>query len=483
MTAVLLVVSAAGVVVPVSVVSPWLAAAAAVVAGTVAAGIVTLVQSISLVGAARVLDLALHLEERVSTAIELALAPQAPSVLGARVIADAAAHVRRIDLRQRIPVRVPRLVWWVPGLIASLALWPMIVTGLALPGTPAHRVQQTIRREGARLDQFARQLQARARAERLPMTRRTAPQVRDLGVRLQQDRLDRAGALSQIADLSRQLDAARRQIDQRLEEVGKPQASLALPSELLRRQVVQGQIRQLQELTSRVRRDTASVSKESLDRIGAITQEAEGTQSARVREHLQRAQRQLQAGDTVGASESLTQALRTLENIEALQADREGLESARQELERSRAAIASGTPGGPRTDEQANSSPDQTQQSVGPGQRPVDLQIGADSTPPPAGPHEGSAPGAGRVDEKLGPASPRLQAQPTPQRIRGAQSEGAVGTSEILGAGRPGTARTHLEAVPVTVLARVDRALERARIPAQYRLVVLRYFQQLAQMK
>lgn len=481
MTAALLAVSAASLVVPVSPVYPWRAAAAAVIAATVAAGIVTLAHRMPPLSAARVLDRTLHLEERTSTAVELVSSPQALSALGPRVIADAAAHVRQIDLRQTIPVRPPRLVVWIPGLIAVLAAWPMIITGVTVPGTPAHRVQQAIRREGARLDRFARQLQARARVERLPMTRRAAPEVRDLGVRLHQNRLDRADALSQIGDLSRQLDAARRKIDQRLEDAGRPQASVALPSDLLRRQTVQQQIRQLQELTSRLRHDR-SVSKETLERIGAITQEGEGTNPAQVREQLQRAQRQLQAGDAAGASESLTQALRMLENLEGLQADREGLESARQELERSRAAIASAAPGPPR-DEQGNSSADQAQQAVGPGQRPVDLQVGTDSTPPPPGPHEGSAPGVGRVDEKLGSASPRLQAQPTPRRIRGAQSEGETGTSEILGAGRPGTARTRPEAVAVTVLARVDRALERARIPAQYRLIVLRYFQQLAQLK
>jgi len=226
-----------------------------------------------------------------------------------------------------------------------LVVWPVLVGGLALPGTPAHRAQQMIRREGLRLEQFAQTLQSRARAERLPLTRRAAPQLRDLGVRLQQERVDRASALARITELSRQLESTRRQIDQRLDEMGRPQSSPAPPSELLRRQALQRQIRQLQELTSRLRQDAGAVSKDVLERLSEITQEGGGTQPAQVRQQLQQAKQQLDRGDMAGAGESLTQALRMLEGMETLMSDREGLESAREQLERSRAAITSGPPG------------------------------------------------------------------------------------------------------------------------------------------
>lgn len=480
-TTALVAVSAAGVVVPVPGISPWVAAAAAGAAALVVSAIILLARS-DLIAAARTLDRVLHLDERASTAVELALVARAPSSLGARVMADASARLRDVDLRQAVPLRLPRAVWWIPVLIALLAVWPVLIGGLALPGTPAHRAQQVIRREGARLEQFAQALQSWARAERLPLTRRTAPQLRDLGVRLQQDRVDRAGALARITELSRQLESARRQIDQRLDEMGRPPSSPAVPSEVLRRAALERQIRQLQELTSRLRQGPGTVSKDVLDRLSAITQEGGGIQPAQVRQHLQQAKQQLEHGDTGGAGESLTQALRMLEGLETLLADREGLESARQQLERSRTAIASGQPG-PRASEQGEPSPDQAGEPAGRGPRQVETQAGAESPPPPEGPREGSTPGAGRVDEKLGPASSRLQAERTPQRVRGVQSEGEVSTSEVVGAGRPGTARTQPQAVSPALVARVDRALERAHIPAHYRLIVMRYFQQLAQLK
>ncbi len=319
--------TAAGTVVPVSAVSPWIAVMAALAAALVAAGVILLTRS-DLVAAARTLDLVLHLDERASTAVELGLAARAPTALGPRVIADAAAHLHVVDLRQAIPLRFPKTTWWAPALVALLALWPALVGGLALPGTPAHRAQQVIRREGARLEQFAKTLQARARADRLPLTRRRAPQLRDLGVRLQQERVDRASALARITELSRQLESARQQIDQRLDETGRPPSSPALPSELLRRQALQRQIKQLQELTSRLRQDTSTVSKDVLDRLAAITQEGEATQPAQVRQQLQQARQQLDRGETGAAGESLSQALRMLEGMETLMADREGLESA-----------------------------------------------------------------------------------------------------------------------------------------------------------
>ncbi len=474
-------VTVAGAVVPVSTVSLWPALAGAGVAAVAAAVIVAVGHRTDLLLAAQVLDRSLHLDERASTACELLLGQGTPRPLGRRVLADAAARLSEVEVREAIPLRIPRRSRWIPVLAAVLMVWPAIAGGLVLPGTPASRAREGIHREGARIEEFAQRLQARARAERLPLTRRTAPQMRDLGVRLQQERIDRASALTRLGELSHQIDAARREVDQRLEEAGRPQPPLTLPSELLRRQVLQRQIRQLQELTSRLREDHSTVSKEMLDRLGAITRDSDGSQPAQFRQQLQQAQRQLESGNVAGAGESLNEALRTLEGLERLLADREGLESARQQLERSRSAISSGAAGA-QTDEQTASSGAPPPQSVGPGDRPVEAQSGAGASAPPEGPREGVTPGAGRGADS-GPSSPRLEVNRTPQRVRGAQGEGEVSASEVVGAGRRGTVRTRPFQVSPAVAARVDRALERARVPAQYRLIVLRYFERLAQMK
>ncbi len=472
--------TAAGVVVPVSAVSPRSAlVAAGLVALATAAG-VTVGRRTDPMVAARILDRSLHLEERTSTAMELALGLGVLSPLGARVVSDASGRLVRVDLRRAIPLRLPRAAWWIPAVAVVLAIWPRALSGLVLPGSPAHRVQQAIRREGVRLEQFAQTLQSRAQAERVPATRRAAPQLRDLGVRLQQERIDRAGALARINELSRQLDAARRQLDQRLDDVRRPPpASAALPPDLFRREAAQQQMRQLQELTSRLPQNTTPASKDILDRLGTITREGEGTQSAQLRQQLQQARRQLEQGDAAGARESLTQALRMLQGMDTMLADREGLESARQQLDRSRTGIASGSQNAP---SDAPSSSESAPPPRGSGTERPDLQPGTESTPP-KGPWQGSAPGTGHVEDKLGTASPRLEVPRTPQRVRGAQGEGDISLSEVVGAGRAGTARAPMQPVSAALVARVDRALERTHVPAQYRRIVHSYFARLAQLK
>lgn len=473
--------SAAGLVVPVQTVSAWTALAIAGVMTAATAAAVLMRRRTDPLFAARILDRRVDLEERASTAVELALAPSPESALGARVIADASQRLGGMDIRAAFPLHLPRITWWIPALALLLAVWPRVLGGLTLPGSPAHRVQEAIRHQGARLEQFAQTLESFARAERAPATRRAAPQLRDLGLRLQRDHFDRAQALARIADLSRELELAQQRVDQRVDEMGRPPASSTpLPSDLFRREAVQRQLRQLAELTARLPRAPAAARKNLVDQLGRVTREGEGTQSAQVRQQLEQALRQMEAGDTAGARESLTQAMRMLEGTDAMLADREGVRSARQQLDRASAAIASGSSETP-SDEP--SSADQPQAPRGPGSERPEQQPGADSTPPPPGPWEGSTPGTGRVDEKLGMASSRLpSAHPTVQ-VPGAQGDGDIKSSEILGPGRPGSTTVPVQPVTAALVVSVDRALERAHIPLQYRMMVHNYFTQLAEMK
>ncbi len=473
--------SAASVVVPVQTVSPWIALAITglTTAGTAAA--VLMRRRTDPLTAARILDRRAQSEERASTAVELALAPSPQSALGARVIADASERLGGVDIRAAFPLHLPRVVWWIPALVLLLAVWPRVLGGLTLPGSPAHRVQEAIRREGAHLEQFAQTLESFARAERAPATRRAAPQLRDLGLRLQREHFDRAQALARIADLSRELDLAQQRVDQRVDEMGRlPAPSTPLPSDLFRREAVQKQLRQLAELTAKLPHAPAAVRKDVMDQLGTVTREGEGTQSAQVRQQLEQALRQLEAGDAAGARESLTQAMRMLEGMDAMLADREGVRSARQQLDRASAAIASGSS---ETPSDQPSSADQPQAPRGPGGERPDRQPGADSASPPTGPWEGSTPGNGRVDEKLAAASPRLPVAHPQVQVSGVQGDGEIKSSEILGPGRPGSAQVPVQRVTAAFVVRVDRAMERAHIPIQYRMMVHDYFTRLAEMK
>ena len=137
-----LLLSIAGLIVPVPVIRARDALAAAVVAGLVVTVARGLVRHVDPLTASRLLDLSLRLDERVSTALELALAPTSPSRMGARVIADASRRLTGVNLRQVFPRRIPREAWAIPALILLLLAWQGWLRGVVVPGTPAHRTRQ-----------------------------------------------------------------------------------------------------------------------------------------------------------------------------------------------------------------------------------------------------------------------------------------------------------------------------------------------------
>lgn len=470
----------AAVVVPLDPVPPALSAAASLLAVAVVTALVALGRPITPMAASRLLDTRAGLEERTSTALEVE-SRASRGALGDRVVADAARHAETVDLRAVFPWRAPRTVYALVLLMVMLAAWPATLRGIAIPGTPAHRTQEAIRREGGRLEQLARTLQSRTRGQRMPQTRRAAPEIRDLGERLRQERLDRAEAIARIAELSRRIEEARREIDSRVGPQRPQDGAGAPPQDLLRRQALQQQIRQLRELTSRLQQSPDAASPDTLQRLGEITRQGEGDQPAQARRSLDRAREQLEQGNAIGARQSLEQALRELEGLESMLADQEGLRGAQQELERSQQAIASA--GGDRAGGEPSGDPsDPGAAPPGPGDQPGSPEPGAESLPP-QGPNEGTTPGQGRVNEKLGPPSARLDASGTTERVRGIQSEGPVGSAEIQGAGRRGTARAGTQTVTPAIVTQADRAMESARTPGRYRGLVRRYFEALARLR
>jgi hypothetical protein len=468
--------------VPLTPVAPLVAVAAAGAAfGLVIAG-VALLRRTDALAAARVVDARAGLLDRLSTALEVR--PRAArSLLGARLLADAAAHAASVNLRAALPWRMPRSWPVLPLVVLFLFIWSSFFRGIVLPGTPAQRTREAIRQEGSRIERFAQSLQSRTRTERAPQSRRLAPQLRQLGQGLQRDRLDRTEALARIAELGRQVDQARREVDSRLRAESRPRTEDgSLPSELFRRQALQQQIRQLRELATRLQQQPESASPDVLQRLGDVGRDGDGNQPARAREQLQRAREQLERGNSAAAGEALNDALRELEGLDRLLADAEGLRNAQQQLERSQRAIGDGGSrlGGEVADEQA---PPRGTPGDAPGENRPSQQAGADERRAPEGPFEGTTPGQGRGGDKLGPPTQRLEAQRTPERLRGAQGEGPAGVADVLGAGRPGSAQAPVAGVSPSIVAQADRAMEKARTPAKYRGLVRRYFERLAKLR
>lgn len=441
---------------------------------------VSLLRRTDVLTAARVVDTRAGLLDRLSTALEVR--PRAArSPLAPRLFADAAAHAASVTLSAALPWRLPRSWLVLPLAVLFLFIWSAFFRGAVLPGTPAQRTREVIRQEGTRIERFTQSLQARTRSERAPQTRRLAPQLRGLGQRLQHDRLDRTEALARIAELGRQVDQARAEVDSRLRSQTQTRTGEGtLPPELFRRRALQQQIRQLRELTTRLQQHPETTAADALQHLGEVGRDGEGDQPARVRQSLQRAREQLERGDAGGAGESLNDALRELEGLDQLLADAEGLRGAQQQMERSQRAIGDrgSRVGGEVADDQA--PPQETPGS--PGENRPSPEAGGEARAP-EGPFEGTKPGRGTGGEKLGFPTSRLDAQRTPERLRGAQSEGPAGAAEVLGAGRTGTARAPTAAVSPSIVGKADRAMESARTPARYRGLVRRYFERLARLR
>jgi len=469
----------AAMVVPVDPVPPMAAAGAAVVTIVLVSGLLRMIHPVNPLAAARLLDLRAGLEERLSTALEVSLrARRGP--LDTRLLADAAARAEAVDLRSVLPWRPPRSTYLLAVLLMAAVLWPAALRGVTVPGTPARRTQEVIRQEGGRLERFARALESRTRAQRMPQTRRAIPPLRDLGLRLQQERLDRAEALARIAELSRQIEETRRELTRRLDPRRPGRREGAEADDRLYRQTLEQQIRQLRELTGRLRQNPETVSPDALQHLGELTQEGEGSQPAQVRRRLEEARERLQQGDASGAGESLAEALRQLEGLESMLADAEGLQSARQQLERAGQHIASG---GRSPAHEVADEPSQPQEGAATaGDRPPLGDPNAEERAP-EGPQEGTTPGRGRVEEKMGAPSPRLETQRIPDRLRGAQAEGAIRSAEVQGAGRPGSSRVGIRSVSPAIVAAADRAMTSAHTPGRYRALVRRYFERLARLR
>lgn len=161
---------------------------------------------------ARWVDGRQHLQERLSTALEVAAAPEAGTWRDL-VVTDAAEHARGLDPRRLVPFHLPKATRWA---LVILAL------GAGLGFVPEYRSksyrqkqadQQNIREVGKQLaDLTRRSLEKRPPA--LEPTQKAMEAVTDLGDQLARKTLTRSEALKDLANVAEKLK-------QELKELGK----------------------------------------------------------------------------------------------------------------------------------------------------------------------------------------------------------------------------------------------------------------------
>jgi hypothetical protein len=162
---------------------------------------------------ARWIDGRQHLQERLSTALEVAAEPDA-GTWRELVMADAAGHARGLDPRQLVPFHLP----------ARVTTWALLVLALAagLGWVPEYRSKAYLQKqaEQANIKQVGKQLAELTRHDlqkRPPLlepTHKALEAVTDLGDQLTRKNLTRSEALKDLANVAEKLK------DQ-LKEMGK----------------------------------------------------------------------------------------------------------------------------------------------------------------------------------------------------------------------------------------------------------------------
>lgn len=459
---------------------------AGLIAGLIVLTVVRIARRPSPLFAAQVLDHRFECADRLATAVEIVTGRQRQTVLAGAVLDDATEVAVGLELTRRVPggpdrVAVGGVVLAVAVIIAAGAL-----TGVSLPGTPARDVVRTIQREGRRLEQSAQTMEERARTERARIARRMAPALQQLGEALQRERIERSDALARLESLGRRMEQERRQVRERREQIAgeRPQTRPNLPSELFQqRAAVERAIREIREIAERLAQSKTPEEREALMRqLAGLAGGEQGNVPARARQQAETAQRQLAQGDAAGARRTLQQSASDLDDLRAMLADEEGLQQAQRDLRRSADQIARGAAGAQDEPEQAPQARAQ-RSAAAPGDRPPSETAGQEQAEAPAGPNQGTLPGQGSIAAKLGPGTPRLEADRQQSRIEGLQGEGRMTTSELLGPGRAARVRAASGPAVASARADADRYMTRMRIPPEYRDIVRRYFEALAASK
>jgi hypothetical protein len=462
---------------------PMAAAPASLAAGLLVVVAVRLATRVPPLVAAQVLDERFGLADRLATSVELVTGRHPRTLLAPLALNDAVARAAALDLRRTLPGGPDRTAGLAVVAAALAAVLGGALVGVSLPGTPAHEVIRTIQREGRRLERAAETLEERARTERARVARRTAPAIQRLGEALQRERMERRDALARLENLGRQVDAERRQVQARRQQfAGERPGRPDLPADLFQqRAAVDRTLRQIRELTDRLATARTPEEREALLRqLAALAGGGDqGDVPTRTREQAEAARQQMAAGDAAGARRALQQSAADLDDLRAMLADEEGLEQAQRDLRRSSEQIAGGRSPGEQAGEEVPQAGARSG-TVAPGNRPPSDVQGPEQAEPLPGPNQGTTPGEGVVEEKLGARTQRLEADREQTRIEGRRGEGRTITSELLGPGR--TARVTAPAGPPVSAARADadRYLERLRVPPEYREIVRRYFEALA---
>ncbi len=180
--------------------------------GAVAGAAVGLTRRVTPLVAAQVADERASLKERLSTAVELAAAPERSEVAAAQ-LADAALHARNLSAAEVLPWRAPAGLRWLAA-AGAILLAAILLPELSLFKSAQERIdREVMRQEGERIQRVAKAMEKRA-SERKgdekndAILRRVAAEMKRLGKDQARNRISKKQALLRMNELQKQLKEA-----------------------------------------------------------------------------------------------------------------------------------------------------------------------------------------------------------------------------------------------------------------------------------
>ncbi len=442
-------------------------------AGIVALGTRLLVRPTAM-EAAHWLDRRCALQDRMATYV--AVGGAGPSRLLDHFLRDVQRAAAEVRLREAIPLRPAR---WraVVALAACVVAWDLAMTGSTLPNTPARRVANTLKQEGRRLQDLAREWEREARWRGWREALWSARNVQQGAGALASPRATLELARRQLSRLAAEVGAARGRLRAQAEGQGAPPGPEGS-------QVHPWAVRALERELAGLGRvlEEVSLSAEQTERVLRALTRLEATSPLRpespAHAALREARRKLRAQDRTGAREAVGRAEEAFRELARLLEEEGMLAKHQQEVEASSLSIAQALHGAA-DPEAAHERPIRYPEM--PRNRPGTPGERRDSEAWPwEGPQYGLEPGVGQVPEKIGPPTPRLRAQRRPEELRGQPGEGKVYAGRVRAPAAGGEPRTRAAAVPTRLVRQVDDVLRAQRVPAPYRDWVRHYFAELA---
>lgn len=442
--------------------APWQVAGAAVIIALVVALLIGWQRRPQALEVAIRADLRLNLKQRLSTAWEF-MTVDGDGPLAERLAVQAVKAGLWVRPGRVFSLRVNRWGRLAPLAAAALLLASVVDLERMQLAAPLEVDEQVVG-EGRRLGAFGREMQARAKRDRLPRSERQAGDLERLGARMESGALSRGEALGELRGMAAALDQERKQAlaDAHRARPGEPRAeggasSPAAPAPDAR------------ELLERMRRgpldsaDTRALDERlaDLERAGIPRRDAEKA--------LERHQ--------AGADDALREMLEKLAQTDLSRMEQKELQGAREQVRRARENLgesAAATDGERDAaavidwDEEenrgagANAEADADRRLGGKGGHEAarssqrESTSGADGRPSPFSPESGSS-------------GPLL----TPEsQVR----EGEVYTSQ--GRVLPGLARPTVENVELKreFASQLEEVLSREHYPAHYKEFIRRYF-------